>query len=65
MPEVDVLPIDIPTLAVSRALMQMALGGLIIYLGSQQQRTLGARWWAAGLLINGKRSTNPTLPPTC
>lgn len=53
MPEVTFLPIDIPTLAVSRALMQMALGGLIIYIGSQQQRGLGTRWWAAGLLING------------
>jgi len=53
MPEVSLLPIDIPTLAASRALMQMALGGLIIYIGSQQQRGLGTRWWAAGLLING------------
>lgn len=50
---VSFLPVDIPTLAISRALMQMALGGLILYLGSQERRESAARWWAAGLLVNG------------
>lgn len=29
------------------------LGGLLLFLGSRHQQALGARWWAAGLLLNG------------
>ncbi len=53
MSELGVLPVDIPTLALSRGLMQMMLAGLLIYVGSQQARSISARLWAAGLLLNG------------
>ncbi len=53
MSELGILPIDIPTLALSRGLMQMILAGLLIYVGSQQVRSISARLWAAGLLLNG------------
>ncbi len=53
MSELGLLPIDIPTLALSRGLMQMMLAGLLIYVGSQQARSISARLWAAGLLLNG------------
>jgi len=33
--------------------MQMMLAGLLIYVGSQQARSISARLWAAGLLLNG------------
>jgi len=53
MSELSLLPIDIPTLALSRGLMQMMIAGLLIYVGSQQARSISARLWAAGLLLNG------------
>lgn len=53
MSELSLLPIDIPTLALSRGLMQMMLAGLLIYIGSQQVRSVSARLWAAGFLLNG------------
>ncbi len=45
--------IDITTLAFSRGLMQLMLGGLLLYLGSRDQGARGARLWAAGFLFNG------------
>ena len=53
MSELSLLPIDIPTLALSRGLMQMMLAGLLIYIGSQQVRSVSALLWAAGFLLNG------------
>ena len=47
------LPIDIPTLALSRGLMQMMLAGLLVYVGGGQESGRGARLWAAGFLLNG------------
>ena len=38
--------IDIPTLAFSRGLMQIVLGGLLLYLGSKDEGARGARLWA-------------------
>lgn len=40
--------IDIPTLAFSRGLMQIVIGGLLLYLGGQAQSAPGARLWAIG-----------------
>ncbi|NKI36333.1 GGDEF domain-containing protein [Wenzhouxiangella sp. XN79A] len=49
-----ILPnIDIPTLAVARAIIQLTLAGLILWTGSRQVRLAGARWWAAGLAVHG------------
>lgn len=48
-----ILPVDIPTLAFSRGVMQMMLGGLILFLGTREEFSHGARWWAAGFLLNG------------
>lgn len=53
MPDSVFLPIDIPTLAATRGLMQMMLAGLLVYIGSQHDARLAARWWAAGFLLNG------------
>ena len=47
------LPVDIPTLALGRGIVQLMLGGLLLFLGSRHEQTLGARWWAAGFLLNG------------
>ena len=44
--------LDIPTLTLARALMQLILAGLLIYVGSQQERDGAARYWALGLLLN-------------
>lgn len=53
MIEFNIAPLDIPTLALSRSMMQVMLAGLLIYIGSQQEQQNGARFWAAGLLLNG------------
>ncbi|MCB1554678.1 MAG: GGDEF domain-containing protein [Xanthomonadales bacterium] len=53
MTETLILPIDIPTLALSRGMMQMMFGGLLLYIGSRHADGQGARWWAAGFLLNG------------
>ena len=53
MPDSVFTPIDIPTLALSRGLMQMMLAGLLVYVGDGQERGRGARLWAAGFLLNG------------
>lgn len=53
MNESIIFPIDIPTLALSRGIVQMMLGGLLLYLGTRHREVLGARWWAAGFVING------------
>lgn len=48
-----VISLDIPTITLSRALMQLMLAGLLIYVGSRQERADVARLWALGLLLNG------------
>lgn len=53
MSDLVVLPIDVPTLAISRGLMQIMLAGLLVYVGGQQEQRSGARLWAAGFLLNG------------
>lgn len=53
MSEPLILPIDIPTLALSRGMMQMMFGGLLLYIGTRHADSHGARWWAAGFLLNG------------
>ena len=45
--------IDIPTLTLSRALMQVILAALLVYIGSRQEGDSAARFWALGLLLNG------------
>ncbi len=45
--------LDIPTLTLVRALMQVILAGLLIYVGSRQERDDAARYWALGFLLNG------------
>ncbi|HEU4663681.1 MAG TPA: GGDEF domain-containing protein [Dokdonella sp.] len=53
MPVSSPFPVDIPTLALSRGLMQIMLAGLLVYVGRRQEQGDGARWWAAGFLFNG------------
>jgi len=45
--------IDIVTLALTRGMMQMMLGGLLLYLGGRHRNDMAARWWAFGFLFNG------------
>ncbi|MGB4860381.1 MAG: GGDEF domain-containing protein [Dokdonella sp.] len=45
--------LDMPTLTLSRALMQVIFAGLLIYVGSRQEQGGAARFWALGLLLNG------------
>ena len=47
------LPIDIPTLALCRGLVQVMLAGLLVYVGGRHEHGNGARLWAAGFLLNG------------
>lgn len=44
--------LDIPTLTLSRALMQLVLAGLLIFVGKRQESFGAARFWALGLLLN-------------
>ena len=53
MPDFPLFPVDIPTLALSRALMQVMLAGLLVYVGGRHEQASGARLWAAGFLLNG------------
>lgn len=53
MGELSFQTIDIPTLAFSRGLMQIMLGGLLLYLGGRDQGARGARLWAMGFFFNG------------
>ncbi len=45
--------IDIVTLVLTRGIMQMMLGGLLLYLGGRELNDQSARWWAFGFLFNG------------
>ena len=47
------VPIDIPTLALVRGLMQLMLAGLLVYIAAGQEHGRGARLWAAGFMLNG------------
>jgi diguanylate cyclase (GGDEF)-like protein len=53
MPDSSLFPVDIPTLAFSRGLMQIMLAGLLVYVGRRHEQGAGARLWAAGFLLNG------------
>jgi diguanylate cyclase (GGDEF)-like protein len=53
MPDFSLFPLDIPTLALSRGLMQVMLAGLLVYVGGRHEHGNGARLWAAGFLLNG------------
>jgi diguanylate cyclase (GGDEF)-like protein len=53
MTEFVILPIDIPTLALSRGFVQMMMGGLLLYLGRRNEEADGATFWAIGFLLNG------------
>ncbi|HET8942105.1 MAG TPA: GGDEF domain-containing protein [Rudaea sp.] len=47
------LPIDISTLALGRGLMQIMLGGLLVYVSGRDEQGHGIRLCAAGFLLNG------------
>ena len=53
MTDFIILPIDIPTLALSRGFVQLMLGGLLLYLGGRESEPRGTRLWAIGFLLNG------------
>ena len=53
MSDLFVTTLDIPTLAFVRGLVQVMLGGLLLYLGSQDVQARGARLWAMGFFLNG------------
>lgn len=46
-------PIDIPTLALARGLVQLMLGGLLAYVSDRDEDGRGARLCAAGFVLNG------------
>ncbi|WP_376690650.1 GGDEF domain-containing protein [Wenzhouxiangella sp. EGI_FJ10409] len=49
-----ILPsIDIPTLAVARAIIQLTLAGLVVWTGNRQEQRSGTHWWAWGLALHG------------
>lgn len=50
---VSFVAVDIITLAFARGIMQMVLGGLLLYLGTRQTNDQAAKWWALGFFING------------
>jgi diguanylate cyclase (GGDEF)-like protein len=50
---VTAISVDIVTLAFTRGIMQMMLGGLLLYLSSRQLNDGAARWWALGFFVNG------------
>ncbi|WP_102794564.1 GGDEF domain-containing protein [Bowmanella denitrificans] len=45
--------VDITTLALARGIVQMMLGGLLLYLGCRHSDARDARWWAIGFFVNG------------
>jgi diguanylate cyclase (GGDEF)-like protein len=45
--------IDIPTLAIARAIIQMTLAGLVIWTGNRQEQRSGTEWLASGLALHG------------
>jgi diguanylate cyclase (GGDEF)-like protein len=53
MTDFVIMPIDIPTLALSRGMVQMMMGGLLLYLGRRDEYAGGATLWAIGFLLNG------------
>jgi len=50
---ISILTIDIVTMAFTRGIMQMVLGGLLLYLGSRHRDNRAAIWWALGFFANG------------
>lgn len=53
MSDLFITNLDIPTLAFVRGLVQLMLGGLLLYLGGQDVHAQGARLWAVGFFLNG------------
>jgi diguanylate cyclase (GGDEF)-like protein len=53
MTDFVILPIDIPTLALSRGMVQLMMGGLLLYLGRRDESAGGVTFWAIGFLLNG------------
>jgi diguanylate cyclase (GGDEF)-like protein len=53
MTDLFAFDIDIPTLATTRAMVQLLLAGLLLYLGKSDQKALGAKLWAIGFFLNG------------
>jgi diguanylate cyclase (GGDEF)-like protein len=53
MTDLFAFDIDIPTLAITRAMVQILLAGLLLYLGKSDQKALGAKLWAIGFFLNG------------
>lgn len=47
------IPLDVPTLTLSRALIQAILAGLLLYVGSGRKGDDATRFWALGLFLNG------------
>jgi len=50
---ISILTVDIVTMAFTRGIIQMMLGGLLLYLGSGRLNDRAAVWWALGFLLNG------------
>jgi len=50
---ISILTVDIVTMAFTRGIIQMMLGGLLLYLGSGRLNDRAAIWWALGFLLNG------------
>ncbi len=50
---ISLLTVDIVTMAFTRGIIQMMLGGLLLYLGSGRLNDRAAIWWALGFLLNG------------
>ncbi len=49
----EAFTLDIPTLAFTRSLIQIMLGGLVAFIGYHDKEAKGPRFWATALVING------------
>jgi hypothetical protein len=61
MTDFVILPIDIPTLALSRGMTQLMMGGLLLYLGRRDEYSGGATFGAIGFLLNGVDSSKRSV----
>ncbi len=50
---ISLLTVDIVTMAFTRGIIQIMLGGLLLYLGTGRLNDRAAIWWALGFLLNG------------
>ena len=53
MTDLFLFQIDIPTLALTRACIQIFLAGLLLYLGKVSTNSSASQFWALGFLLNG------------